>query len=483
MIVLAAFFVNALTNFAIGLMVAKFLGPDEYGRFALAVALGLVVQAFVFDWIRLSAVRFYSNKTREEEPQVRATLDVAFAALAILVGLGGALFLLAGGGFGLSHVLIALALATSIVNGLFDYSTGLVRAAFNDGLYGRLLLVKNGLSLALTTGGAFVFRSAELALLGAIVSIVGSMMITRAGLTDVANTPLRASAWRARAYLAYSAPIVTANLLYLLAPLVNRTIAAHAYGFAETGQFSLAFDLGFRALQAMGSALDVLLFQLAVAARETHGVERGRAQVGSNIAIVLAVVAPAAVGMWFTLPSVEALLAPAEFRGPFGRYLTLMLPGLAALVLILFAINPIFQIEKKTWPMIAAGLIGAAGAPLIFWLLPKTADASSLALAQSGAYGAALVALVALTRAVEPRWPPARDFLAIGAALAAMCATLAALAGLAPGAQTLAAQIAAGAGVYVLAAVALDVARLRAPVLARVRRIAAACKSFNKSLL
>ncbi|HRY05033.1 MAG TPA: lipopolysaccharide biosynthesis protein, partial [Beijerinckiaceae bacterium] len=81
--VLLAFVVNALFNFVIGLIVAKFLGPEEYGRFALALALGLVIQTAVFDWIRLSAIRFYSQRTRDDEPQVRATLDTAFAILAV----------------------------------------------------------------------------------------------------------------------------------------------------------------------------------------------------------------------------------------------------------------------------------------------------------------------------------------------------------------------------------------------------------------
>ena len=35
------FALNTLFNFAIGLMVAKFLGPEEYGRFALALAVAI----------------------------------------------------------------------------------------------------------------------------------------------------------------------------------------------------------------------------------------------------------------------------------------------------------------------------------------------------------------------------------------------------------------------------------------------------------
>ena len=42
--VIVAFLVNTVCNFAIGLLVAKFLGPEEFGRFALAMAVGVVMQ-------------------------------------------------------------------------------------------------------------------------------------------------------------------------------------------------------------------------------------------------------------------------------------------------------------------------------------------------------------------------------------------------------------------------------------------------------
>ena len=469
--VLAAFVVNALFNFVIGLVVAKFLGPEEYGRFALALALGLVIQTAVFDWIRLSAIRFYSERTRQDEPEVRATLDTAFAILAVGLTVLVSAVLMSGMEFGLSHALIGLSLATAVVNGLFDYSTGLARARFDDRQYGRLVIVKNALSLALTTGAAFIFQSAKMALLGAIVSIAGSIVAARRALTDAHSEPKRASFDLGRSYLAYSLPIIAANLLYLLIPFVNRSLVAKYYGFAETGQFSLAFDLGLRAVQAIGSALDVLLFQIAVAAHETHGLDRAKEQIARNITIVLAIIAPACVGVVLTLPSVEALVVPLQYRGPFGQYLTLMLPGLFALTMINFAINPIFQIQKKTLPLISAALIGCAGTPLLVWLLPHASDASSLAIAQSGAYCAAMIALIGFALASEPRWPSLKEMGSIALATAAMVAALWPMRAWAPGALTLATQVITGALVFGALALAFNIADLRAPLIARVRAL------------
>ena len=65
----------------------KFLGPTEYGRFAIAFAVSVMINSAGFDWIRLSAIRFYSERARLERPEVRATLDDCVAMLAFIVSL------------------------------------------------------------------------------------------------------------------------------------------------------------------------------------------------------------------------------------------------------------------------------------------------------------------------------------------------------------------------------------------------------------
>src|ERR1700691_3701422 len=111
---LAAFFFNVLCNFAIGLLVAKFLGPAEYGRFALAFAVAVAVQTAFFDLLRLGAVRFYSERVRSEEPALRATLDVAFILVTFAMTVAACLLLFPGVTFTLSNGLIALALVAAV---------------------------------------------------------------------------------------------------------------------------------------------------------------------------------------------------------------------------------------------------------------------------------------------------------------------------------------------------------------------------------
>ena len=468
--VLLAFLANSATNVVIGLLVAKYLGPEEYGRFAIAFSISAVVQTALFDWLRLAATRFYSVRVRDQKPVVRATLDMSFVAVVCALALATVLFAYLGPTLDFDGVLILLALLTAVVNGLFDYSTALVRARFDDHLFGRLVFVKNLLSLLLTGGGAFLFHSAAVALAGTIASLFGTVIAARASLTDKGAPPGAARRETAAALIAYSAPIVTANLLYQAIPLAARSTVADVYDFAETGQFALAFDLGMRAMLAFGSALDVLLFQIAVAAHENHGAERARRQVGRNMAVVLAFLLPACTGLFLVMPSIELLIVPAQYRGPFAHYLGLLLPGLFAMGMILFGVNPVFQIGKKTAPMVGAALVAVAAGFFLVVALPWGRDASSLALAQCGAYLAALVATLFFAARAKPIWPRPRDVAFAVVATGGMVAVLSPLREMTPGVLTLLLQVSLGVVVYGVLTLIFDTAGLRGQAMVWIKR-------------
>ena len=459
------FLLNTLFNFAIGLMVAKFLGPEEYGRFALALAAAVFINTALFDWIRLAATRFYSDRTRADQPQVRAALDAAFASLAVILGVAALGLLLAGVELQLSSGLVALAVATGVANGLFDYHTALVRARFLDSAYSRLIIAKNILGLAFTVGGAWWFGSAKAALIGICLCVAGALVTARRALHDEKARPALATRALALKHMRYGLPIVTAGLLYQAIPLANRSLITGIFGFAETGQYSLAYDIGIRLVAAIGSTLDVMLFQIAVLADEQHGIERARQQVARNMNLVLALVLPACAGFWLTLPSLEALLVPAAYRGQFGQFLALLLPGLFCYAIAVYAINPLFQIEKRTSPMIAAALFACAVNAGLLALLPTGADASNYAFAHSAALCAGCCALMTFAALSNPVWPSWRDGAIALAGTATMVGLLGPLRELPPGVLTLAMQIAVGCASYAAFIVIFDVAGLRSRIL------------------
>lgn len=469
MTVLAAFLLNTVFNFILGLLVAYFLGPEEFGRFALALALGAMAQSLIFDWIRLSALRFFSGVAHLKRPSLAPTLDLSFAILAVGLAVLAAAILLSGVDLPPSRALFGVAIAASIANGLFDYRSALLRAQFHDRAYARLMLVKNVMAITLTVGAAFVTGSAFAALVGASVSMAGSVVLAtrawRLGM-DRFKGGQRSVALDCAGY---AMPIVVANVLYAAISLTNRYLMTDWHGFAETGYFSLASDMGGRLVGAVGTALDALLFQLAVRADEHDGRHAAQDQVARNLVIVFAILTPAAVGFWLILPSIEALLAPPSFRGHFAKYLELLLPGLFCQGMATYAINAVFQIQKNTKAIVAAAFVGFAANVALLVALGGSADPSMIAIVQSVAYAAAFLSLVALAFAAGAKRPAFRHILFTCVGVATMTLALLPMREWTPGVLTLATQVFVGGAIMLAFILALNVAELR-PVLVNAAR-------------
>jgi O-antigen/teichoic acid export membrane protein len=471
MTVLAAFLLNTVFNFFLGLLVAYFLGPAEFGRFALALAIGAMAQSLIFDWIRLSALRFFSGAAHVNRPELSPTLDLSLAILAVTIAVAAAGLLLSGVELPPSRALFGVAIAASIANGLFDYRSALLRAQFLDRAYARLMLIKNVMAITLTVGAALVTGSAFAALVGACISMAGSVVLASRAWRLEVNRFRGGQRSVAIDCMHYAMPIVAANVLYAGISLINRYLMTDWYGFAETGYFSLASDLGGRLIGAVGTALDALLFQLAVRADEHHGRQAAQEQVARNLTIVFAILTPAAVGFWLILPSIEALLAPPSFRGHFANYLELLLPGLYCQGMATYAINAVFQIQKNTKAIVAAAFVGFAANAVLLLLVAASSDPRMIPIAQSIAYAAAFFSLVILSFVAGASRPALRDLLFACAGVAAMTLALWPTRDWTPGALTLIAQVTIGGAIMLSFILALNVGGLRPVVVGAFRQV------------
>jgi hypothetical protein len=146
-----------------------------------------------------------------------------------------------------------------------------------------------------------------------------------------------------------------------------------------------------------------------------------------------------------------------------------MLPGLLCYGLLQFGLAPIFQIGKRTAPMIVAALSACAADLILLAALPRGADGAWLAIAQSGALCVALLVVFVLAAATKPVWPNALDLLSTLVATAAMTVVVLPLRALSPSPAVLAAQLGLGGVVYGAVAYGLDVARLRGRIGALVK--------------
>ncbi len=425
MVFTLTFLLNAALNFALGLAVAGLLGPEEFGRYALAAAVAMLVNTLLFYWLWFSAARFYSETVRSERPEVRATLDRLLAILAtVTVAVAVAVAVWWNGG-GMPGTLLALGIVGGLAHGLYDFAFTLARARFLDRVYVRLALARALAGFALMLGAAIVWRDGSAVLAALILSTAVALAVVGRALSDAPLSAGRIDTSLLMTFARYSVPLIIGLVVYQAIPFLNRSLVASSYGYAEMGRFSLAYDTISRIFFALGSAFEFILFQMAVRADERDGRDAANAQLGRNVVTVLAVLMPAAAGFWLVLPALAQTIVPAEFRDSFVSYSTLLLPAVVAQAAVTSAMNGVFQIDKRTAPALAAALLGLVVNVGLAFYLPRFIGPAGFALAQVGGLGAALVVTVLLAFPVLRRNVRFRELAVVLAGVAAMMIVLA----------------------------------------------------------
>ena len=355
-----------------------------------------------------------------------------------------------------------------VASGLFEFKAALARARFLNRTYGTLVIAKNVLTLTMMVGAGYFFHTALAVLAALTLAQAFSLLPVDRALRDGDATPRRFDPALLARFARYGVPVVAGNVIYQLVLLANRSQAAGAFGFAESGQLSLATDLTLRLFLSAGAALDVLLFQMAVRADASEGRAAAHRQISRNMLVVLGVLTPLLVGYATCLPAFEALVVPARFHGSYAAFSLILAPGIFAFCLAQFAFSPVFQIAGRTAPLLAAALVclgcDAAGLALV----PASAGLAGIARVHSASLGlGALATAVMALRARDCR-PPLRALAEITLAGTLMLAAIWPLRGVASPLLALAACALAGGAVYAATLLALNTGGVRDWLLARV---------------
>ncbi|TDR87147.1 lipopolysaccharide biosynthesis protein [Enterovirga rhinocerotis] len=460
MTLVAIFLVNAGLAFALSLVLASLLGPDAFGRYAIAVSITLVIYTGLFEWLRLSTARFYSRKTQTAARGVRSTLDLAYWVCGAVLGLLSALVIGLGPEPGLSRGLLAAAAFCGLAYGFSEYRLALSRALFLERPYVILAFTRAMLGFLAAAGLAYATREPAYVLGGFALATLLPILLVRGRLADPHAGWRLFERDRLLLFARYAVPLVAASALYQLLPLINRTVLASRDGFTEAGYFALVSELTTRLFQNLGAALDLVLFQLAVRAEEQHGREEAERQVARNAGIIAAIVIPAAAGLWLVWPAFEAIFIPQAFRGHLDGTVPLLVPALAGFALLQYALNPFFQLRHRTAPVVMAALAAVVVNVGVILAWPRLGGSVGFAAAQIAGVAAGLAVLLALAIADGARLPW-RDFAVAMGGAAAMTLLLLPTRGLFAPVTALLVQVAAGGGVYLALALAFDLAGCR----------------------
>jgi O-antigen/teichoic acid export membrane protein len=140
-------------------------------------------------------------------------------------------------------------------------------------------------------------------------------------------------------------------------------------GIEAAGLFSVGFGLGQRASMVAAMAVTVAALPLAVKRNTEGGREAALDQLAQNIALLMAIMAPALVGLWLVSPSlVHLAIGQPYWEATLSLLPWSMLSGAVGAFASNY-LNHVFLLDRQTWRLFGIEVATtAATAILAFWL-------------------------------------------------------------------------------------------------------------------
>jgi O-antigen/teichoic acid export membrane protein len=368
---------------------SRLLHPRDYGRYALIISAVALINAMLFQWMRLALVRYLPAYTNDRQ-RLQSTLLGASAVLVALLGVGivAADFIPAAAGW--RGVLIACWILLA-VQALYDLCCEYTRALMQPWRYMWLQIFR--CAVGITLGVVLVLMG--WGWWGPLLGLAAGMMV---GVLYAYPTDWRDARPRIdRHVLAklswYGVPISITVAITVVISSADRFMLAGMLGEAAAGLYSVGVDFTAQTLTLLMLAVNMAAYPSAVHAWEQHGREAAQDQMRINGALLLAIGMPCVIGLVVLAPGIAHSFLGSEFRATAVQVIPLIAIGSFVAGLKAFHFDAAFQFVNKT--MFQVGIIAlAAGLNIVLNLaaIPRWGIAGA-----AGASVAAYVAAMAMT--------------------------------------------------------------------------------------
>ncbi len=445
-----------LLGMATTALLTRLLDPAAYGLYGLSLVVVAFGSAVLFDWLGLAYLRVAQGM-----PDAFGTIGTLFGGMAALTVAAVAAAWSAGLLAGPAGRAITAGLALMVCYAGFELAARLPVARFQPG---RFLLMNAGrgvLSLAGAAGAAWLTRDPAWTACG---TALGSAAAATLG--GLGRTRPCFNAAQARAIVAFGLPLAASMAMASIASSGIRGLL-DALGSTEAlGFYTAAFLLVQNTLSVVAAGLASAGYPAAVRALDTGREDEARQQVADNWSLLLVVLAPMAVGMALTAPGLAALLVGPHYVAGVAA----LTPWLAAAgffaAIRAHGLDHVFQLAGRPGQLASISAIAAGLAvALAFVLIPRSGPLGAAYASVAAALVSCLVALAWGRRTWRVELP-----LQTITRVALACVVLA-VSVYAAG-ESLPAEIAAGAGGYVAACLALNVLSARSSLAACWPRLA-----------
>jgi O-antigen/teichoic acid export membrane protein len=360
----------------------RLLDPHEYGLYGLALVVMMLGSTIAFDWLGLSFLRFY--QARRDDPDLVSTFICIFVALAAVSAAVLCAALIGG-------AVPANRIGTSVVGLLmvwayswFELVSRLAVAEFQPINYLRMNLARSVAVLGGATTAAWLTASPLWTAIGTAAGMFAGTFFGR--------VPIPRPSWRkfdrelAREVLVFGIPVAASMALYSLIDGGTRVLLEQLDSARALGLYTAASILVQTTLGVMATGVSSAGYSLVVREVERGDHSAARWQLLANGTLLLAVLAPASLGMALTGNCIATTLVGSKFVSGVAQ----LIPWMAATSFFGCVrsnyFDQAFQLGHRPHLLIwITGLAGVIAIGLSLYLIPR-----------EGPIGAAIAVAIAM---------------------------------------------------------------------------------------
>jgi O-antigen/teichoic acid export membrane protein len=353
---------TGIINFAAIALYTRMLTTSGYGEYALILATAGLINAFLFQWIRLVLLRFLPQyKKQKNDYLLLGTLFVSYIVISFILILFVALsFLLDLMSLSFTVSLLFLVISQSI----FECVLELLRSSLYSKLYGFISILKALSSLLLAFGLIKIGLGPLGIVIGLILGVFLSLIILFFIFKEGGNSLQVNIVFDYKLlieYLKYGIPLTITLSLSFIMNQSDRFLLGWLIGKGEVGVYSAAYDLTQQTIIVLMMVVNLACYPLYVRTLENRGVKEAQKQIGSSITVLFLVAIPITIAI-ITLPNSIASILLGE---KFSLRAADIMPILAISALLqgvkIYYFDLSFQLGKKTslqiWPVLVGGVI------------------------------------------------------------------------------------------------------------------------------
>jgi len=249
LIYLAGRFIPAFASIAIIVLAARFLGPEEYGKYSLILYTVLMAVTLSFHWIQVSIIRFLSGMSRETSLVVGRFFSLAMISSLlslVMVFLAGTLY------FHLTGIELSLVLVFTFLSQIYLMHIAIYQAYHRSIRTAVLEGTEHLVMLGVLLCGIFLFQMKSFSLifismiLGLISAEILRVFIRIKGLYNIDLTKVYWDTRFSRKVFEFGFGLSLWLFFSHVLFSADRFIIKEFYGYHEAGVYSVAKDLLFK---------------------------------------------------------------------------------------------------------------------------------------------------------------------------------------------------------------------------------------------